>query len=87
MIEILTTKDFDKSFKKKDKFIQKKAFERIRLFRQDPFNIVLNNHSLTGEYKNERSFNVTGDYRIIFYYIDKNTVCFTDIGTHPELYG
>jgi len=86
MIEIVTTKDFDKSFKKKDKFIQKKARERIRIFREDPFNAVLNNHALTGEYKDERSFNVTGDYRIIFYYANENTVVFSDIGTHPELY-
>jgi mRNA-degrading endonuclease YafQ of YafQ-DinJ toxin-antitoxin module len=87
MINVITTKDFDKSFKKKDKFIQKKAIERIRIFREDPFNILLNNHALSGEHKNKRSFNVTGDYRIVFYYINEGTVCFVDIGTHPELYG
>ncbi len=87
MINVITTKNFDKSFKKKDKFIQNKARERTKLFREDPFNILLNNHSLVGEYENRRSFNVTGDYRIMFYYFDKNTVVFTDIGTHPELYG
>jgi len=86
MINIITTKDYDKSFKKKDKFVQKKAIERIRLFRENPFNILLNNHALTGEYKNRRSFNITGDYRILFYHIDENTVVFSDIGTHPELY-
>jgi len=87
MIEILTTKDFDKSFKKKDGFIKKKALERIKLFKEDPFNFLLNNHALTGEYGGERSFNVTGDCRIIFYYANKNTVVLSDIGTHPELYG
>jgi mRNA-degrading endonuclease YafQ of YafQ-DinJ toxin-antitoxin module len=86
MIHILTSKAFDKSFKKKDKFIQKKALERIRLFREEPFNPMLNNHSLSGEHKEDKSFNVTGNYRIIFYFIDKNTACLTDIGTHPELY-
>ena len=87
MINVIYTKDFHKSLKKKDKFVQQKARERIRLFREDPFNKVLNNHSLGGEHRGKRSFNVTGDYRIIFYYIDENTVCFIDIGTHPELYG
>lgn len=86
MIYILTTKNYDKSFKKKDKFIQKKALERIKIFQQNPFNILLNNHELTGEYENRRSFNVTGDYRILFYYAKENTVILTDIGTHPELY-
>ena len=86
MIDVLTTKDFDKSFKKKDKFIQEKARERIRIFREDPFNILLNNHALAGKYKNERSLNVTGDYRIIFYFVNANLACLVDIGTHPELY-
>jgi addiction module RelE/StbE family toxin len=86
MIDILTTKHFDKSFKKKDKFIQKKALERIKIFQQDSFNFLLNNHALTGEHEGKRSFNVTGDYRIMFYHTDKNTVIFSDIGTHPELY-
>ena len=86
MLNIIYTKSFYKSLKKKDQFIQNKTRERIKLFREDPFNILLNNHALTGEYKNERSFNITGDYRIIFYLVNKDTVCFTDIGTHPELY-
>ena len=86
MIDIITTKGFDKSFKKKDSFVKKKAIERIRIFREDSFNILLNNHALTGEHKGKRSFNVTGDVRIIFSYIKENTVCFVDIGTHPELY-
>jgi len=87
MISVITTKDYDKSFKKKDKFVQGKAIERTKLFRRDPFNIVLNNHALKGEYSSRRSFNVTGDYRIIFFHINENTVVFSDIGTHPELYG
>ena len=86
MINIIYTKAFYKSLKKKDKFVQNKARERIKIFREDPFNVLLNNHSLAGEHQNERSFNVTGDVRIIFYNINENTACFTEIGTHPELY-
>ena len=87
MIDVIYNKNFYKSLKKKDKFIQERARERIRLFREDPFNGVLNNHVLAGEYKNRRSFNITGDYRILFYHVNENTVVFSDIGTHPELYG
>ena len=79
MLNIITDTKFKKSFKKKDKFVQNKTIERIRIFRKDPFNILLNNHSLEGEYKGKRSFNITGDYRIIFYYINEDTVCFIDI--------
>lgn len=87
MLNIIADTKFKKSFRKKDKFVQKKAVERIRIFRENPLDILLNNHPLEGEYKGKRSFNVTGDYRIIFYYINKDTVCFVDIGTHTELYG
>ncbi len=87
MIDILISKKYKKSFKKKDKYIQRKAIERIKLFMEDQFNTLLDNHKLHGELGDERSFNVTGNYRITFYNIDENTVIFTDIGTHPELYG
>ena len=86
MLNVLYSKNFAKSLKKKDKFIKEKARKRIRLFREDPFNVLLNNHALSGEFENKRSFDVTGDYRILFYYADKNTVVFSDIGTHSELY-
>ena len=66
--------------------MQKKTLERIRLFRQDPFNIVLNNHKLHGEYEGCSSINITGNFRAVFKYINENTVIFSDIGTHPELY-
>ena len=86
MINVIYTKDFLKSLKKKDKFVQNKARKRIRIFRENPFNVLIDNHKLHGEYDNRRSFNVTGDYRIIFFQVDENTVCFSDIGTHAELY-
>ena len=87
MLNVVAGKNFKKSFKKKDKLIQKKALERLRFFREDPYNVLLNNHALTGEHKGRRSFNVTGDYRIIFYHLDENTIKLVDIGTNPELYG
>ena len=86
MINIIYTKDFKKSFKKKDKFIQKKVLERIRLFREDSFNVLLDNHKLKGEYDGSSSINITGDFRAIFKYIKEDTVVFLDIGTHTELY-
>jgi addiction module RelE/StbE family toxin len=87
MIIIAYTKDFQKSLKKKDKFIQEKTRARIRLFRQDPFNVLLDNHKLHGEYEGYSSINITGDFRAIFKYITEGQVVFYDIGTHPELYG
>ena len=87
MINVIYTKDFKKSFKKRDKFIQGKTLERIKLFREYPFNVLLDNHKLSGEYEGSSSINITGNFRAIFKYINNDTVVFTDIGTHSDLYG
>jgi addiction module RelE/StbE family toxin len=86
MIFFTYSKNFKKSLKKKDKFVQEKTRERIRLLREDPFNILLNNHKLHGEYAGCSSINITGDFRVIFKYLDECHIVFIDIGTHPELY-
>lgn len=59
---------------------------RIDLFTTDPFNAVLNNHPLHGEYEGCRSINVTGDLRIIYEEIGEARYIFHDIGTHGQLY-
>ena len=46
MLQIISNDNFKKSFKKKDKFVQKKAQERIKLFIENQFNPILNNHAL-----------------------------------------
>ena len=61
--------------------------ERYALFLANPFDPVLENHPLHGEYAGCRSINVTGDYRAIFYHENENTVRFIAIGTHHELFG
>lgn len=86
MISIAYTKDFKKSLKKRDSFVQKKVTERIRIFRQDPFNILLANHKLHGEYEGYSSINITGDFRAIFKYLNREQAVFYYVGTHPELY-
>ena len=80
------SKNFKKSFKKKDKFVQEKARKRIRLLREDPSDVLLNNHKLQGEYEGLNSINITGNFRAIFKYIDEDHIVLTDIGTHTELY-
>jgi len=61
--------------------------ERLRLFATDPFHPLLNDHSLRGEYQNQRSINITGDVRIIYEMVSQDVAKLIDIGTHSELYG
>ena len=55
-------KDYIKQPKKKSGKIQRKR----NLFIKDMFHPLLNNHSLTGEYKDCRSISITGNVRAIF---------------------
>ncbi|MBI2639965.1 MAG: type II toxin-antitoxin system mRNA interferase toxin, RelE/StbE family [Candidatus Sungbacteria bacterium] len=61
--------------------------ERVGLFMQDPFHLLLNNHALGGEYKGYRSINIGGDLRAIYEPVSQNVAFFITLGTHPELYG
>lgn len=81
---------FLKKLKKLNVRIRKSFKERIALFVRDPQNRQLNNHSLTREYSNFRSINITNDYRAL--YTEKSegdeiVAYFEEIGIHKELYG
>lgn len=83
--------DFHKNFKKKYrklKFSEQRKFdERLLLFEKEPFNHILNNHFLSGEYLGYRSINITGDIRAHYEEVGLDSVLFINIGTHSELYG
>lgn len=78
-------KRFQKSLRKLPKAIQDKFNSRFNLFLDNPFHILLNNHSVHPTFELGRSINITGDYRAI--YIEHgDTIVFTEIGTHSKLY-
>lgn len=76
---------FGKQFKKASLEIKKAFRHRLDLFTEDPFNPLLNNHSLSGRFIGQRSINITGDWRAI-YIVEQNTVIFIALGTHSQLY-
>lgn len=78
---------FRKQYHKADHNIKKAFQKRLKLFRQDPFYPLLNNHQLTGKYREYRSINITGDWRAI--YSKRKTddvIVFELLGTHSQLY-
>lgn len=80
---------FYKSYKSRivrNKKLLLKTEERIRLFKLNPKNLILKDHQLTGNKKENRAFWVTGDIRIVYYPISKDEVLFLDIGTHNQVY-
>ncbi len=85
-MNIRYSRDFKKAIKKLSPKIKQKFEERFRLFVQDPFSELLNNHALEGRFKGNRSINITGDYRAIYEENKEGVILFRDIGTHAQLY-
>ena len=72
---------FKKALFRLPKDVQKKAKERTKIFRENPFHPSLDTHKLHGKLKEQWSFYVKGQYRILFIF-DNNDVTFLDIGPH-----
>lgn len=86
-MEVILHKNFKKKFKRLPPKVQQQFFKRVKLFLQDKFNPVLNNHSVDSAYPGWRSINITGDYRALYEAKNEDRVVFIKIGTHSELYG
>lgn len=82
--KIIHNRDFKKQYKKLPLSIQLKAEEIEKIFRKDPFHPSLKTHSLTGTMKGLYAFSVNFEYRIVFYFANKQKteVVFFKIGTH-----
>lgn len=72
---------FKKSFLDLPGDIQKKANQRVRIFRQNIFTRSLDTHKLHGRLKDQWSFSIDNRYRIIFIF-DNHDVIFLDVGLH-----
>lgn len=84
-MEIEFSAVFRKQYHKANEKIKKSFAKRLKLFKQNPHNPILRNHSLTGIYKNQKSINITGDWRAIYSQIG-NKIIFEALGTHAQLY-
>ena len=86
-MRIIFHRDFHKRYAKMRPSEQKRTDERIRLFAQNPFHPILENHALHHPYEGCRSINITGDLRAIYREVSPDVIHFIITGTHPELYG
>ncbi len=86
MVVLIRHRRFKKAFQKLPSAVRKAVVARLRIFVADPFDPLLENHPLHGEYAGFRSIRVTGDYRIIYDEIERGVYVLATIGTHSELY-
>ncbi len=88
MIKFIVRPAFTRAYKKRiasNLHLRTRVEERIRLFQHNPNNPLLHNHALVGKMKGFRSFSISGDLRIIYYWED-GIAYFIDIGTHNQVY-
>ena len=86
MVKIKVTNEFKKLFREIDVKIQKKAAIKAELFRENPFNPILETEKLNPKHHKVWSFRVDQRYRIIFKFIGKGIVEFRFIGHHNKIY-
>ena len=80
-------RNFERQFSKLPKKAREQFKKRRDIFLADPHDPILNNHPLRAEFAGYRSINVTGDLRAIYKETNVDSVEFTNIGTHHELFG
>ena len=86
-MKIKLKKRFAKQFDKMSIKAQNAFYARIKIFQNNQFNPILNNHQLTRKYKGFKSINVAGNLRAIFKeFKNDNLVIFYLIGSHSDLY-
>ena len=73
---------FIRALKKLPPLLQREAKERIAEFKEDPTKPSFRAHKLSSELKGVWSFSVNYSYRILFEYVDKQTVVLLTIGDH-----
>ena len=89
MIEIAFSSSFKRAFKKSvagNVSLETRFWERMELFRNNPFDPKLRTHKLSGKLKDLWSFSIEYDLRVIFSFAEQNKVIFVDIGSHKEVY-
>lgn len=85
-MEFLLSSRFKKDLKRAPNKVVLAFKETIRIFESDPFDSILNNHKLHGEYADCRSVNVTGDWRLVYKKLKPDIYHLIAIGTHNQLY-
>jgi mRNA-degrading endonuclease YafQ of YafQ-DinJ toxin-antitoxin module len=81
-IRIEYSEKFLKSLKRLPKKLIEKAYEKEKIFRENPFHPLLRTHKLHGKDKDCWAFWVDYKYRIKFIFLSENKVLFLDIGPH-----
>lgn len=89
MIEVQFSAYFKKVYKRRiaANSAKKEAFhEKLKIFKIDPFTPNLRTHKLSGDLRDNYSFRIGYDLRVVFQFTNDGNVVLLDIGTHKDVY-
>ena len=89
MTEVSFSTSFRKAFKRKvrnNSLLENRFWERVAIFKDNPFDPILRTHKLSGSMRDWWSFSVEYDVRVVFSFVEPSRALFVDIGTHDEVY-
>ena len=82
IINVYPTTHFAKAYKNLPENIRVLTKQKEQFFKVSPFDSKLNTHKLKGRFKGYWAYSIDYHYRIMFKFIDKETVIYYDIGAH-----
>jgi addiction module RelE/StbE family toxin len=89
MTEVAFSSSFKRAFKRRIKgnaVLEARFWEKLEIFRNNPFDQRLRTHKLSGRLKDLWSFSIEYDLRIVFSFLEGDRALFIEIGTHEEVY-
>ncbi len=86
MYRVEFSKNAEKKLKKLTGLQIKNVVSVIEKLEQDPFQVSLKTHKLSGSLKGYYSCSINYSDRIIFIIVIKKVVTITDIGSHDNVY-
>ncbi|OGZ33876.1 MAG: hypothetical protein A3I88_01145 [Candidatus Portnoybacteria bacterium RIFCSPLOWO2_12_FULL_39_9] len=86
MIQIVYGNHFLKSAKKLPKKQQIKLAKLLEIFKENPFHRLLQTKSLTGPLAGFYSFRITRDWRVIFEFINPQTIKLIEAAHRKDIY-
>lgn len=86
MIQILYGDYFLKSVKKLPNKQQEKLAKLLEIFQENPFHSLLHTKPLTGQLTGFYSFRITRDWRVIFEFINPETIKLIEVSHRKDIY-
>ena len=85
-MKIVYSSDFVRLTKVTPKPIQRKLANLLEILQNDPFHPKLHTKPLVGKLKGFYSFRVTRDWRVIFVFLNPETISLIDIAHRKDIY-